>query len=299
VILTVVDRFSKYCHFIPLAHPYLAESVAQAFFTDIVRLHGVPQSLVSDHDPVFTSAFWRELMCLTGTKLHMTTVLHPQSNGQTKAVNRVIIMYLRCFTGDHPRQWLRWLPWTEYVYSTAYQSSLRETPFKVVYGRDPSSIRSYEPSQTRVAAVAQNMAHRDEFVADVRYRLEQAQAVQKAHYDRVHHAVSYAVGDWVWLRLRHRAPASLPGVTKGKLKPHFYRPYSISKLINDVVVRLALPERACLHDVFHVGLLKKFVGTPPDTPPLLPPVHNGAAVLEPERAVRARLARGVHQILIH
>ena len=57
VILTVVDHFSKYCHFIPLAHPYFAESVAQSFFTDIVRLHGMPQSMVSDRDPVFTSKF--------------------------------------------------------------------------------------------------------------------------------------------------------------------------------------------------------------------------------------------------
>ncbi|KAF0921687.1 hypothetical protein E2562_030991 [Oryza meyeriana var. granulata] len=59
VILTVVDCFSKYYHFIPLSHPYTAESVAQAFFADIVRLHGVPQSMVSDRDPVFTSTFWR------------------------------------------------------------------------------------------------------------------------------------------------------------------------------------------------------------------------------------------------
>jgi hypothetical protein len=57
VILTVVDRFSKYCHFIPLAHPYSAESAALVFFTDIVRLHGVPQSIVLDRDPVFTSIF--------------------------------------------------------------------------------------------------------------------------------------------------------------------------------------------------------------------------------------------------
>jgi hypothetical protein len=77
VILTVVDRFSKYCHFIPLAHPYSAESVAQVFFAEIVRLHSVPQSMVSDRDTVFTSAFWRELMRLVGTKLHMTTVFHP------------------------------------------------------------------------------------------------------------------------------------------------------------------------------------------------------------------------------
>ncbi|KAF0915860.1 hypothetical protein E2562_039284 [Oryza meyeriana var. granulata] len=87
VILTMVDRFSKYCHFIPLAHPYSAESVAQAFFTDIVRLHGVLQSMVSDRDPVFTSTFWRELMRLMGVKLHMTTAFHLQSDGQSEAAN--------------------------------------------------------------------------------------------------------------------------------------------------------------------------------------------------------------------
>jgi hypothetical protein len=77
IILTVVDRFNKYCHFIPLAHPYSAESVAQVFFAEIVRLHGIPQSMVSDCDTVFTSAFWRELMRLVGTKLHMATAFHP------------------------------------------------------------------------------------------------------------------------------------------------------------------------------------------------------------------------------
>jgi len=155
VILTAVDRFSKYCHFIPLAHPYFAESVAQAFYSGIVRLHGLPQSMVSDRDPVFTSIFWKELMRLLGVKLHMTTAFHPQSDVQTEAANRVIAMYLRCFSGDRPRDWLRWLPWAEYTYNTAYQSSLRETPFRVVYGRDPPSLRSYEAGDTRVAAVAQ------------------------------------------------------------------------------------------------------------------------------------------------
>jgi hypothetical protein len=142
VILTVVDRFSKYCHFIPLAHPYSAESVAQAFFADIVHLHDAPQSMVSDRDPIFTSTFWRELMRLMGTKLHMTTAFHPQSDGQSETANCVIIMYLRCLTGDRPRQWLRWLPWAEYLFNTAYQTSLWDTPFCVMYGRDPLSIWS-------------------------------------------------------------------------------------------------------------------------------------------------------------
>lgn len=99
-ILTVVDRFRKYYHFIPLAHPYSAESVAQAFFAEIVRLHGVPQYMVSDRDTVFTSTFWRELMWLMGTKLHITSAFHPQSDGQSESANRVIVMYLRCLTDD-------------------------------------------------------------------------------------------------------------------------------------------------------------------------------------------------------
>ncbi|WVZ71004.1 hypothetical protein U9M48_019631 [Paspalum notatum var. saurae] len=293
VILSVVDRFSKYCYFIPLAHPYTAESVAPPFFTDIVRLHGIPQSIVSDRDPVFTSAFWRELMRLMGTKLLMSSAFHPQMDGQTEAANRVIIMYLRCFTGDRPRQWLRWLPWAEYFYNTAYQSSLHETPFRVVYGRDPPSIRSYEPGETRVAAVAQEMEDRDAFLADVRYRLEQARAVQKCHYDRLHRPVSYQVGDWAFLRLRQRAAASLPRSATGKLKPRFVDPYRVAELINDVAVRLELPPGARLHDVFHVGVLKKFIGTPPAAPPALPTIHHGAVVPEPLRVTHARLARGV------
>ena len=134
---------------------------------------------------------YRELMRLMGAKLRMTTAFHPQSDGQMEAANRVIVMYLRCFTGDRPRQWLRWLPWAEYIYNTAYQTSLHDTPFRVVYDRDPPTIRSYEPGETRLAAVAKSMADRDEFLEDVRYRLEQAQAVQKLHYDKLHRQVSY------------------------------------------------------------------------------------------------------------
>jgi hypothetical protein len=82
-------------------------------------------------------------------------------------------------------------------------------PFKVVYGRDPPSIWSYEPGETRVAAVAKTMAAEEELLADVSYRLVQAQAIQKKFYDQMHCPVSYVVGDWVLLRLRQRTAASL------------------------------------------------------------------------------------------
>jgi hypothetical protein len=142
------------------------------------------------------------------------------------------------------------------------------------------------------------MAERDEFLADVRLRLEQAQAVYKRHYDKHHREVHYKEGDWVWLRLRlrQRAAASLHVPTAGKLKPRYYGPYRVVAVINEVAYQLELPPRAHLHNMFHVGLLKPFVGTPP---PALPPIHNGAAVPEPERVLRSRLARGVRQLLVH
>ena len=187
----------------------------------------------------------------------------------------------------------------EYVYNTAYQSSLRETPFRVVYGRDPPTIRSYEPGETRVAVVARDMEEREAFLADVRYRLQQAQAVQKRQYDKHHRPVHYQVGDWALLRLRQRTASSLPQATAGKLKARYLGPYKVVELINDVAVRLELPPQARIHDVFHISTLKKFVGTPPDAPPPLPDIHHGSVVPVPERVEQTRLARGVRQLLVH
>jgi len=254
--------------------------VARVFFAEVVRLHGIPASIVSDRDPVFTSAFWRALFTASGSKLLMSSAFHPQTGGQMEVVNMTIGMYLRCMTGDRLRQWVRWLHWAEYIYNTAFHTVLKDTPFRVVYGRDPPSLRSYDPVEIRVAAVAQNMAERDAFIEEVRLRLEQDQAVTKATYDCSHRPLSFDVGDWVWLRLHHRLHGSLADSAKGKLRQRFFGPYQITEKINDVAFRLALPPGTRLHNAFHVGLLKKFVGTPV-VPPSLPPTHNGAIVPVP------------------
>ena len=88
VIMVVVDRLSKSAYFVPLKHPYTAASVATVFVREIIRLHGVPKSIVSDRDRVFISHFWRELFKYQGTTLKRSTAYHPQTDGQSEVVNR-------------------------------------------------------------------------------------------------------------------------------------------------------------------------------------------------------------------
>jgi len=134
VILVVVDRLSKYAHFGSLAHPYKASTVAQLFMDTIFKLHGIPETIVSDRDPTFTSHFWQELFKLQGNHLNMSSAYHPQTDGQTKIINKCLETYLRCFASAQPVHWVRWIPLAEWWYNTSYHSTSKMTPYEAMYG---------------------------------------------------------------------------------------------------------------------------------------------------------------------
>ena len=134
VILVVVDRFTKYAHFLPLKHPFTAAQVAQLFLDNVVKLHSTPKSIVSDRDKIFTSIFWKELFKRCDTQLALTTAYHPQSDGQSERVNQCLEMYLRCAVHSSPTKWKQLLPLAEFWYNSSHHTALGCSHFKALYG---------------------------------------------------------------------------------------------------------------------------------------------------------------------
>ena len=105
-ITTWVDRLSRRVHFIPSKEADKAVDVANAFYSNIFKLHGIPDNIVSDRDPKFTSKFWKRLMELCGIQLKMSTSRHPQTDGSSEIMNRMIENYLRCYCNYHQDDWV-------------------------------------------------------------------------------------------------------------------------------------------------------------------------------------------------
>lgn len=126
-----------------------------------MKLHGLPKTIVSNKDPIFTSSFWQELFKLQGITLAYSSTYHPQSDGQSEALNKCLEGYLRCYAGCKPKEWSFWLPLAEWWYNTNHHASTRMTPFEALYGIPPPTLMPYVPGLAHNNAVEDHLQNRN------------------------------------------------------------------------------------------------------------------------------------------
>ncbi|KAK8923643.1 hypothetical protein KSP39_PZI019202 [Platanthera zijinensis] len=203
-IFAVVDRFSKMAHFIPCRKTSSAVHVAELFFKEIVRLHGIPKS-TSDRDTRFMGYFWKTLWARLGTKLEFSSAYHPQTDGQTEVVNRSLGNLLRCLTGENPKQWDLILPQAEFAFNNSTNRSTAKSPFEIVYGFPIPHLldRHSLPTHGRISFDAQ--AHVD-YLKDlhktITNKLRATSEKYKSMADRHRRELSFSEGDWVFAYFR-------------------------------------------------------------------------------------------------
>ncbi|TYJ96729.1 ty3-gypsy retrotransposon protein [Cucumis melo var. makuwa] len=232
VIWVVVDRLTKLAHFVPGKSTYTASKWVQLYMSEIVRLHGVPVSIVSDRDARFTFKFWKGLQTAMGTRLDFSTAFHPQTDGQTERLNQVLEDMLQACALEFPGSWDSHLHLMEFAYINSFQATIGMAPFEALYGKCCRSPICWGESR------------------------------QKSYADVRRKDLEFDVGDKVFLKV-----APMKGVLRfekrEKLSPHFVGPFEILERIGPVAYRLALPPSlSVVHDVFHVSMLRKYVPDP-------------------------------------
>ncbi|KAJ4807007.1 polyprotein [Rhynchospora pubera] len=292
VILVVVDRLTKYSHFLALSHPFKATDVAHVFLDQVYRLHGLPTNIVSDRDAIFTSKFWKELMSKIGVKLNMSTAYHPQSDGQTERVNQCLENYLRGMVFNQQKKWYRWLSLAEWWYNTNFHSSLKTTPFQALYGYPPPQLPMGTPPKSAVETVNQLIKDRHQVMMELKQQLLKSQERMKRFADMKRSERVFEVGDWVYLKIQPYRQLSIQGAQNKKLGLKFYGPFAISDKLGPVAYKLQLPLGSQIHPVFHVSQLKAKVGSTQVVSPTLPLVNPaGHFKVLPEKILGRKLVK--------
>lgn len=299
-ILVVVDKFSRFAHFIPLAHPFSASTVATAFMENVFKLHGAPEQIISDRDRIFNSNFWQQLFALTGTTLKMSSSYHPETDGQTERVNQCLEGYLRCFAHACPTKWVQWLTLAEYWYNTSMHSALGKSPFEVLYNRSPRHLGLTPVDSCSVPDVQSWLDERSMMQELLRQHLERVRLRMKHQADKKRTERTFNVGEFVYLKLQPYVQSSVAPRAHHKLLFKYYGPYQVVERVGEVAYRLALPETSRIHPVVHVSQLKKAVGDNVQVQPQLPSPLD--ALLVPSRILQRRFRQqgsiSITQVLV-
>lgn len=270
-ILTIVDRLTRMVHLVPTLTTCDSIEFAQLMKQHVISKHGCPADIVSDRGSLFTGKFWTEVCHLLQMHMSMSTAFHPQSDGSTEIVNRMVEQVLRCHCMYQPQNWVENLCMVEFAINNSYQESLKHTPFFLNFGMHPATpvtIETIKLSKNPIAAKwTQDMM---DTLNQAKLNLQQAKDRQKSYADQQRTDVSFQVGDTVLLATTNLQPKT----GNRKLYPRFLGPFTITQVINDVAYRLDLPATMKIHPVFHVSLLKPYSADGTVQPPPTVEVDN-------------------------
>jgi hypothetical protein len=285
-IFVVVDRFSKMSHFIPCHKTDDAVHVANLFFRDIVRLHGIPRSIVSDRDVKFLSHFWRVLWNKLGTKLLFSTTCHPQTDGQTEVVNRSVTTMLRSVIKGNLRTWEDCIPHIEFAYNRVRHSTTGYSPFEIVYGFNPLTPLDLIPIPVNDRSSLDGKKKADmikKIHEEARLKIQARNDKTAERVNKGRREVTFKPGDLVWVHMRKER---FPSKRKSKLHPRGDGPFRVVSKINDNAYKLDLPGTYNISATFNVSDLSPFIVGPDSR---TNPFQEGeddtildASILEPE-----------------
>jgi len=246
-------------HFIPTTEKTLAEGLARLFRDNVWKLHGLPESIISDRGPQFVAGLMRELNEMLGIKSKLSTVFHSQTDRQTERVNQELEQYLRMFIDHRQEQWPEWLGTAEFAYNNKVHSSTRTSPFKANYEQDPRM--GFEGRKKGKYAGAEKFIEKmKEIQGEVKAELGKAQEDMRKYANRKRSDVEeYKVGDLVMLSTKDLKYQMVRRRTE-KLTERFVGPYKIKKIISSNMVKLELSSTVRIHPVVNVSRVRRYVG---------------------------------------
>ena len=274
-IFVVVDRFSKMAHFILCSKTSNASKVANLDFAEIVKLYGLPKTIVSDRDVQFMSYFWKTLWHLLGTKLKFSAAYHPQTDGQTEVVNRSLGNLLRCLVGENGRTWDTIFPIAQFAYNNFVNRSISMSPFEVVHGyklRRPLDLLPMSP-HARVSEFAVKFASRmHDLHQEIIKRIHASNNQYKIQVDSRRRHLEFDVGDYVMIRIR---PERFPSGAVKKLQARSAGPFKVLKRIGSNAYIIDIPSDYGISSIFNIEDLVSFkVSTVVPSDPFKEPSHE-------------------------
>jgi hypothetical protein len=259
-IVVFVDKLTKMVHYVATTTNVTAPKLATLFMREVVRLHGVPESILSDRDPRFTAKFWRAFWGQLGTTLTMSTAYHPQTDGQTERANRTLEEMLRSRINFGQTDWDDHLATAELAINNAVQASTGFSPFYLNAGKEvrlplDQAISGLRPASNPEAADRIRRLKSD--LDRARNHIERAQKRQAKYADQHRREVTFVVGDQVLLSTEHLRMLGADKRTP-KFTFKYLGPFRVKRIANANAYELDLPVQLRIHPVFNVNRLKAY-----------------------------------------